>query len=155
MARRNIFMIGDEILRKKCRAVDKFDERTNMILDDLRETLEGIGGLGLAAPQVGVLRRIAIVKHEEEFYEIINPIVISSEGESVDNEGCLSVKGYRGIVKRPKSVVIEYKDRNGETQRVECEGYKARIFLHEIDHLDGVLFVDKMISRIDTAKKGD
>ncbi|MDD4291012.1 MAG: peptide deformylase [Clostridia bacterium] len=152
MAVRNLFYEGDEVLRRKCRQVEAFDERTCSLIDDLNDTLDKIGGLGLAAPQVGVLKRIAVVHYDSDKYEMVNPIILETSGESIDNEGCLSIKGYRGIVKRPSHAKIEYSDRTGKRCVAEVEGYKARAFLHEIDHLDGILFSDRMIRKISTKK---
>lgn len=152
MAIRNIIKLGDESLRKKSRPVENFDEKLFQLLDDLGDTLDSMQGLGLAAPQVGILRRIALVRYDDNKFEVINPRIISSNGESIDNEGCLSVIGYRGIVKRPENIVVEFVDRHNNKQIVEASGYNARIFLHELDHLDGILFVDKMIKRVDMSK---
>jgi len=148
MATRNIVKMGDPILRKKCKPVDKFDERLWQLLDDMKDTLHKAEGLGLAAPQVGVLKRVCIVEYEDLYYELVNPTLISSKGKCVDNEGCLSVEGFRGLVERPQSIVVEFFNRNGEKSRVEAEGYFARVFLHEMDHLDGILFPDKMIKKL-------
>ncbi len=135
---------SNEALRKKSREVKKINNRTLQLLDDMRETLHHDQGVGLAAPQVGVLRRIAIIEHDDQFYEIINPVISKRAGEELDDEGCLSVPGIRGVVKRPKHITVEYIDREGKEKVIELEDTMARIFCHEIDHLDGVLFVDKM-----------
>ncbi len=135
---------NNEALRKKSRDVKKISSRTLQLLDDMKETLHHDQGVGLAAPQVGVLRRIAIVEYEDQFFEIINPVICKKAGEEIDDEGCLSVPGIRGTVKRPKQITVEYLDRDGKEEVVELEDTLARIFCHEIDHLDGVLFVDKM-----------
>lgn len=148
MARRNIVKMGDPFLRKKCKAVDAFDARLWQLLDDMKETLDYAEGLGLAAPQVGILKRVCIVQYDGALYELINPVLIRSKGKCVDNEGCLSVDGYRGLVERPKQIDIEYFDRNGGKVSLHAEGYFARVFLHEMDHLDGVLFPDKMIKKL-------
>ena len=111
----------------------------------MKETLEVENGAGLAAPQVGVLRQIAVIQHEDEYYEIINPKIISSAGEVIMEEGCLSVPEVWGPVKRPETITVAYMDREGQRQEKEISGMLARIFCHEIDHLHGVLFVDKMI----------
>ena len=148
MARRNIVKFGDPLLRKQCKVVDAFDARLWQLLDDMKETLDYAEGLGLAAPQVGILKRICIVQYDGALYELINPVLIRSKGKCVDNEGCLSVDGYRGLVERPKQIDIEYFDRNGDKVSLHAEGYFARVFLHEMDHLDGILFPDKMIKKL-------
>ncbi len=148
MARRNIVKTGDEVLRKKCKIVDKFDEKLATLLDDMHETLDYVTGLGLAAPQVGVLKRVCIVEWEDNYYELVNPVVVKSEGKCIDNEGCLSVPGFRGTVERAEKIDVVYFDRFGKKHKQHAEGYFARVFLHEIDHLDGILFSDKMITKI-------
>lgn len=148
MARRNIVKMGDPLLRKKSKEVDKFDAKLHQLIDDMIDTLHYAEGLGLAAPQVGVLKRVCIVEYDEQRYELVNPVLIRSSGKCVDNEGCLSVVGFRGMVERPEKIDIEYFDRNGEKQSLHAEGYFARVFLHEMDHLDGILFADKMIKKL-------
>lgn len=148
MARRKIVQVGDPILHKVCKPVEKFDKHLSTLIDDMIETLHYAEGLGLAAPQVGILRRVCIVEYDDKRYELVNPTLVNSKGSCVDNEGCLSVPGYRGLVKRPESIDICYFDRNGEKHELHAEGYFARVFLHEMDHLDGILFSDKMIKKI-------
>ncbi len=148
MARRKIVQVGDPILHKICKPVDKFDDRLATMLDDMAETLHYAEGLGLAAPQIGILRRVCIVEYDDNFYELVNPVLVSSSGKCVDNEGCLSVLGYRGLVERPEKIDITYFDRKGKQHSLHAEGYFARVFLHEMDHLDGILFSDKMIKKI-------
>ena len=148
MALRNIVKVGDPLLRKKCKVVDTFDEKLWQLLDDMKETLDHAEGLGLAAPQVGILKRVCIVEYDDKLYELVNPVLISSKGKCVDNEGCLSVVGFRGLVERPKQIDIEYFDRHGNKVSFHAEGYFARVFLHEMDHLDGILFSDKMIKKL-------
>lgn len=148
MALRNIVKMGDPLLKKTSRPVEKFDERLHQLLDDMWQTLHHAEGLGLAAPQVGILKRVCIVEWEETQYELINPKLVKSKGRCVDNEGCLSVEGFRGLVARPEVIDIEYFDRYGNKQTLHAEGYFARVFLHEMDHLDGILFADKMIKKI-------
>lgn len=146
MAIRNIVTgTENEALRKVSREVKSISNRIITLLDDMKETLEVENGAGLAAPQVGVLRQIAVVQHEDEYYEIINPKVLSSSGEVIMEEGCLSVPEVWGPVKRPETITVAYMDREGQRQEKEISGMLARIFCHEIDHLHGVLFVDKMI----------
>ncbi len=148
MAKRNIVKMGDPLLRKKCKEVDTFDQKLWQLLDDMKETLDFAQGLGLAAPQVGMLKRVCIVEYDDKYYELINPVLLKSKGKCVDNEGCLSVEGFRGLVERPKEIDIEYLDRYGDKFSLHAEGYFARVFLHEMDHLDGILFADKMTKKI-------
>ena len=148
MAKRNILKMGDPLLRKKSRVVENYDEKLHQLLDDMVETLHHVGGLGLAAPQVGVLKRVCIVEYDDMLYELVNPVLVKSSGKCVDNEGCLSVVGFRGLVERPEKIVVEYFDRHGVKHTQRAEGYFARVFLHEMDHLDGILFADKMIRKI-------
>ncbi len=135
----------NEALRKISRPVMSVNTHIITLLDDMKETLHIEDGVGLAAPQVGVLRRIAIVEYDEKFYELINPKIIECSGEAVEEEGCLSVVGVRGTVKRPEEITVRYLDRNNKWHKEKISGMLARVFCHEIDHLDGVLFVDKMI----------
>lgn len=148
MALRNIVKMGDPLLRKKCKEVETFDAKLWQLLDDMKDTLEHAEGLGLAGPQVGMLKRVCIVIYDDKLYELINPVLLSSKGKCVDNEGCLSVVGFRGLVERPKQIEIEYFNRHGEKVTLRAEGYFARVFLHEMDHLDGILFADKMIKKL-------
>lgn len=151
MAVRKIFKLGqdDKILRSKCKKVEAFDERLGKLLDDLKETLADIGGLGLAAPQIGVLRRAVVIEYREKIIELVNPeFTFLGKETCVDNEGCLSVVGYRGLVRRPCEMTVKFFDRHGKPQEISASGYDARVFMHEIDHLDGILFVDKMIKKL-------
>ncbi len=148
MARRNIVKMGDPLLRKISKPVETFDVKLHQLLDDMVETLHYAEGLGLAAPQVGVLKRVCIVEYDDVLYELVNPVLLHSEGKCCDNEGCLSVVGFRGIVERPEKIDITYFDRNGVQKWQHAEGYFARVFLHEMDHLDGILFADKMKKKI-------
>ena len=143
MALRKIAIQGDECLKKRCRAVTDFNTRLHTLLDDMAETLEDSGGVGLAAPQVGILRRVCVVMNEDdEIIELINPEIVSAEGEQTGLEGCLSVPGKYGVVTRPNIVRVRAQDRNGQWFEVEDEGLTARCFCHEIEHLDGHLFVE-------------
>lgn len=148
MAKRNIIKMGDPLLRKISKPVESFDSKLHQLLDDMEETLKAVGGLGLAAPQVGILRRVCIVEYDDKLYELVNPVLLSSSGKCVDNEGCLSVVGFRGLVERPEKIDVQYYDRHGKIHNQHAEGYFARVFLHEMDHLDGILFADKMIKKI-------
>ena len=143
MAIRNIIQIGDTTLRKKSFEVTDFGSKTAELLDDMKETLIKADGVGLAAPQVGVLRRIFIVKTEDSYYECINPVIVSQSGKQVGDEGCLSVRGKFGTVERPKKVTVVAYDRNGKKFTVKAQDFTARAFCHEYDHLEGVLYVDK------------
>ena len=144
MALRNIVEQGDEVLSKVCRPVTEFNKRLHDLLDDMLETLEEANGAGLAAPQVGVLRRVCLVIDEdsEEYIELINPEIIATEGEQTGLEGCLSVPGKWGIVTRPAYVRVRAQDRYGDWFEVEGEELTARCFCHEIEHLDGHLYVE-------------
>lgn len=144
MALRNIRKLGDDILRKKCRTVEKIDEKIITLLDDMADTLYEAEGVGLAAPQVGVLKRIALVDVGDGLIELINPEIIHTEGLQIADEGCLSVPGKYGKVERPKVVTVRAIDRNGNEFEITGEDFLARAFCHEIDHLDGVVFVDKV-----------
>ena len=150
MARRNILTKEDPALYKKCRPVTEFNSRLHQLLDDMKETLSQENGVGLAAPQVGVLRRAVIVletnvpEGEEEYMiELVNPEIIEASGEQFGAEGCLSVPEEYGMVRRPMHVKVRAQDRNGESFEVEGEGLTARCFCHEIDHLEGIIFTSK------------
>ena len=147
MALRNILNLNDamdaEILRKKSRPVEKIDERIRTILDDMAETLYDSGGVGLAAPQVGILRRIVVIDIGEGLIELINPEILETEGVQEDAEGCLSIPGKSGNVARPERVKLKALNRNGEEVTYEGTGLLARAFCHETDHLDGILYIDK------------
>ena len=140
---RNIVKEGDSCLRKECRPVTDFNERLWSLLDDMHDTLKDANGAGLAAPQVGVLRRVALVMLEDESYlEIINPEIIYKEGSQTGVEGCLSVPGVWGIVERPQKVTVKAQDRYGKEFLRDAEGFTARAFCHEIDHLHGHLYTE-------------
>ncbi len=147
MAIRQIVKLGDEVLRKKSFEVTDFGEKTHQLLEDMKDTLEKAQGVGLAAVQVGVLRKIFIIlkgdKIEEGVYEFLNPEIISTSGEQYDTEGCLSVPGKWGEVKRPNKLTIKYQDRFGKPQKLKAEGFLARAICHENDHLNGVIYIDK------------
>ena len=140
---RTIVTQGDPVLNKVCHPVTKFDEKLWTLLADMRETLLDSNGVGLAAPQVGILRRVVLVINgQDEILELINPTIIHTAGEQEDMEGCLSVPGRWGFVTRPMVVRVRAQDRNGNWFEVEDEGLTARCFCHELDHLDGHLFVE-------------
>ena len=150
MAIRTILTIGDATLKKKCRPVTEFNEHLHTLLDDMTQTLIESGGVGLAAPQVGVLRRLALVMLDDGSYlEIINPEIIERKGTQSDVEGCLSIPGVWGIVERPMTVTVRAQDRFGNEFTHKAEGFTARAFCHEIDHLDGHLFTDFVTEYID------
>ena len=143
MAKLKIVKIGDETLRKVCRPVDEITPRITRLLDDMVETMRDADGVGLAAPQVGVLRRIVVVETESgKVIELINPKIIARAGEQVGYEGCLSVPGKCGTVKRPMHVTVRALNRHGEEFEISGSEFLARAFCHELDHLDGKLYVD-------------
>ena len=144
MAIRKIVEIGDEKLRKQCKPVEKFDLRLKILLKDMADTMYKANGVGLAAPQVGILRRVVVVDVGDGLIEMINPEIIHTEGEQTGVEGCLSVPGRSGVVTRPNIVTVRYQDRDGVEYEATAEEFLARAFCHEIDHLDGTLYVDKM-----------
>lgn len=152
---REIIKKGDEVLNKKCHPVTKFDEKLHTLLDDMGETLRQADGVGLAAPQVGILRQVVVVINEnDELIELVNPEIIQSSGEQFGLEGCLSVPGRYGFVKRPMVVRVRAQDRDGNIFEVEDQGLTARCFCHEIDHLSGHLF-DELVDRTYTVEELD
>ena len=147
MAIRKIVTIGDDTLRKHCKPQEKFDRRLATLLKDMADTMYKAEGVGLAAPQVGILRRVVVIDVTEDhsgLTEMVNPEIIEREGEQTGREGCLSVPGRRGIVTRPMRVKARFQDRNGDTYEMETEGFEARAICHELDHLDGQLYIDVM-----------
>jgi len=144
MALRTIVKIGDPILREKSREVEVFDDRLCVLLDDMAETMLKEQGAGLAAVQVGILKRAAVIKTGNVLYEIINPVIIKSEGSMNDSEGCLSIPGQKGELERPKTVVVRAHDRKGQLKEYTVHEFTARAFCHEIDHMNGILFTDKI-----------
>ena len=147
MAIRNIRVDDDPILRKKSREVTEFNDRLFELLDDMKETMYHSGGVGLAGPQVGVLKRVVVMDVSEdrnEFIELINPEITYEEGEQTGSEGCLSLPGLYGVVTRPNIVKVKAQNRDGKWCLYKGEALKARCFCHEIDHLDGVLYKDKL-----------
>lgn len=143
MAIRKVVQVGDKVLREKCLPVEKFDENLHALLDDMKDTLIKEDGAGLAAPQIGVSLRVAVVKVEEGYFEFVNPVIEEQKGAQEGWEGCLSVRGKRGIVVRPQKTVVSYFDRFGKRRSIRAKGFFARAVCHEFDHLDGVLYIDK------------
>ena len=148
MAIRKILKIGDETLRKHARPVTEVDRRTRQLLDDMAETMYAADGAGLAAPQVGILRRVVVIDVGEGLIELVNPEIVASEGEQHQAEGCLSVPGKQGVVARPAKVTVRALNRRGKPVEIVGEGFLATALCHEIDHLDGVLYVDKIIEEV-------
>ena len=144
MARRKIVTEGDDVLLKKCRTVEKFDSKLHTLLDDMIETLHDSGGVGLAAPQVGVLKRIAVIDIGDGPIILINPVIVSEEGIQTGSEGCLSYPGKYGEVSRPNKVCVKATDLEGNEREYIGEELLARAFCHEIDHLDGHMFIEKV-----------
>lgn len=149
MAIRNILKEGDETLLKVCRPVEKFDARLAELLEDMAETMHGADGVGLAAPQVGVLRRVVVIDVGEGVIEFVNPVIIEREGEQECVEGCLSSPGQYGITKRPAKVKVRAQNRKGEFFEIEGEELLATACCHELDHLDGILFKTHVIRMLD------
>lgn len=144
MALRTIRLSTDEVLRKKSKEVKEINERMLTLIDDMAETMYEANGVGLAAPQVGVLRRIVVIDIGEGLYELINPVIIETDGSQTGDEGCLSLPGKTGVVTRPDYCRVEALNRKGEKITVEGRGLMARALCHEIDHLDGILYMDKV-----------
>lgn len=145
MALRQIVKIGEPVLRKKSKVVKEINDRIIELLDDMADTMYEADGVGLAAPQVSILKRVVVIDVGEGLLELVNPEIIATSGEQIDAEGCLSVPGEDGEVKRPYVVRVRAQDRHGNTFEIEGEELLARAFCHEIDHLDGILYVDKVI----------
>lgn len=145
MALRNIVKLGDPILNKKSRVVEKFDERLSTLIDDMFETMYNGNGVGLAAVQVGILKRVVVIDIGEGPIELVNPEITLEEGEQISQEGCLSLPGKWANTKRPNRVQVKAQDRSGKWQVFTGEGLKAKAFCHEIDHLDGILFTSHIV----------
>ena len=137
----------DKILRGKAKRVGRIDDYVKRLVDDMFETMRAAPGVGLAAPQVGVPLRVIVVEYEDESYSVINPELVNGKGEVTDEEGCLSAPNWQAPVTRATNVLVKGRDRNGKEVRIKAEGWLARIFQHEVDHLDGVLFLDKVADR--------
>ena len=144
MGLRKILTDAEPALHKTCRPVENFDKKLFALLDDMRETLLDSGGVGLAAPQVGILRRVGLVDNGEEIPELVNPTLVETDGEQVGAEGCLSVPGKYGLVKRPYYAKVRAQDRNGNWYEADGEELTARCFCHELDHLDGIIYTEVM-----------
>ena len=156
MAIRNIVTEGDEILRKKCREVSEVTDRIRMTLEDMLETMHKEYGVGIAAPQVGVMRRMFIAEPEPgEIFYMINPVMLEQSGSQVDDEGCLSVPGMIGTVERPQHIKIQAMGLDGETRVYEFDDFYARVMCHEYDHLDGILYIDKATNIREAAAEED
>jgi len=134
----------DPVLRESAKSVEKFDDELKALIEDMWETMKEYDGVGLAAPQVGVSRRIAVIAWKDKRYVLINPRIVESDGEEVQEEGCLSAPGFYEEVTRPSRIVVEALDEGGNPQRIEEEGFMARALAHEIDHLEGHLFFDHL-----------
>lgn len=144
MALRKILNVRESALHKTCKSVTNFDDRLHRLLDDMKETLADAGGVGLAAPQVGILRRVVLVDNGEEVLELVNPELVETSGEQEGPEGCLSLPGKYGLVKRPMYAKVRAQDRNGNWFETDGEGLTARCFCHELDHLDGIVYTEVM-----------
>lgn len=144
MGIRKILTVDESALHKTCRPVENFDKKLHKLLDDMRETLIDSEGVGLAAPQVGILRRVVLVDTGEEILELVNPTLLETDGEQVGAEGCLSVPGKYGLVKRPYYAKVRAQDRNGDWYEYAGEELIARCFCHELDHLDGIIYTEVM-----------
>lgn len=149
MALRKVVEVGDPILNKKCRPIEKFDDKLSSLIDDMFETMYASNGVGLAAPQVGMLKRVVVIDVGDGPMELVNPEIVMTEGEQRVSEGCLSVPGKYGVCVRPAKVQVKAQDRNGKWQVFTGEELKARCFCHELDHLDGILFTSKVIGKLE------
>ncbi|MDY3926538.1 MAG: peptide deformylase [Anaerotignum sp.] len=145
MAIRNIRISTDEVLRKKCKPVKEITPNLLTLLDDMADTMYEANGVGLAAPQVGILKRVVVIDVGEGLVELINPVILETSGSQIDDEGCLSVPGKYAPVERPNYAKVEAMDRDGNTFIIEGEELMARALCHEIDHLDGILYIDKAL----------
>ena len=143
MSQRFVVQVGDPVLREKCAEVKAFNGELASLLDDMKETVRAENGAGLAAPQVGVAKRVVVIDVDACYLEMVNPVIVSQKGEQSGPEGCLSVKGKQGTVTRPYKVKAEYRDRSGKKHKLTAEGFFARAVCHELDHLDGILYTDK------------
>ena len=154
MARKFVVQTGDPVLREKCTEVKTFNGELWRLLDDMKETVRAEEGAGLAAPQIGIAKRVVVIDVEEGFFELVNPVIVAVKGEQTGAEGCLSVKGKQGTVTRPYKVRAEYRDRNGKKHKLTAEGFFARAVCHELDHLDGILYTDRAEEIYDLPAEG-
>lgn len=145
MALRKLRYDGDDLLRKKAKMVQQITEGTKILLDDMKDTMDYYNGVGIAAPQVGILKKIVVISYDDEVYEMINPIVSDADGTQTSDEGCLSIPGKVGTVERPERLKVSYLNRDGENIEIEAEGSLAIIVSHETDHLEGILYKDKAL----------
>ncbi|MCM1367308.1 MAG: peptide deformylase [Roseburia sp.] len=155
MARRHIYQVGDDTLRQVSKPVTEFDDRLSQLIDDMIDTLIYADGAGLAAPQVGVLKRVFVATFDggSTIVEAVNPVIVKAKGKRVAPEGCLSIPDIREKVERPRHVVVEAFDRHGNPITLKADNFEASCFCHEIDHLDGVLFTDKSVQIKDSGKR--
>ena len=152
MALRKIVKIGDNKLRKVCKPVEKFDRRLKILLEDMADTMYDANGVGLAAPQVGILRRAVVIDVGDGLVELVNPVIVESDGQQSGPEGCLSIPGRSGVVTRPNHVKVQAQDADGNAIELEAEEFFARAVCHELDHLDGILFKDKVTEMVDPSE---
>lgn len=152
MAIRQMVYEGDELLRKKSREVTVFDEKLGTLLDDMAQTMDKAGGVGLAGVQIGILRRVVVIDVGEGRIELINPVIIKTSGTQNGSEGCLSFPGQFGMVERPDKVTVRAQDRHGEFYEMTGTGLLARAFCHELDHLDGIVFKDHATEMLEPEK---
>ncbi len=152
---RYVVQTGDPVLRRKCEQVTAFNKQLCDLLDDMKETVRAESGAGLAAPQIGLAKRVVVIDVDEGYYELVNPVIVSVKGEQSGPEGCLSVKGKQGTVVRPYKVKAEYRDRLGKKHKLTAEGFFARAVCHELDHLDGILYTDKATEVYDLPPEKD
>ncbi len=155
MAQRYVVQVGDPVLRKVCKEVKNFNGELFSLLDDMKTTVRAEDGAGLAAPQIGVDARVVVVDVDEGFFELVNPVIYYRKGEQTGPEGCLSVKGKQGTVVRPEKVKLEYRDRHGKKHKLTAEGFFARAVCHELDHLDGVLYIDRAVEVYEITPEGE
>ncbi len=155
MALRKVRVSDDPILRKKSKEITNITDRIKILLDDMVDTMNKEEGVGLAAPQIGVLRRAVVIDIGRGPIKIINPEIIETKGEEIDVEGCLSVPGRSGTVKRPEYVKLKYIDINGDEKIIEGKGLMARAICHEVDHLEGILYTDKMIEEVELVEEDE
>ncbi len=149
MALRNIVYSDDSLIRKKSKVVTEFDEKLDVLLDDMKETMRHNDGVGLAAVQVGVLKRVVVIEACGQYFELVNPKILSQEGSQIGVEGCLSVKNITGEVERPERITVNAQNRYGDNMVFTLEGLLAVVVCHEVDHLDGILFIDKMKKKVE------